>query len=329
MKSILCLVLTFVVLSLSLPVNVKSQGPPCFPDWEGSYFYKPYHQDEPPLSTDMPLDVLIGYIAFDSVSTHGNSRQVLDFIHRQTYNDTLKKIMRYWYKMVDWDCFRFESYIYARLYKEDKIATSMILREVSRQVKLNSPTRFLDITLLRSDVIAHIRVIDTTYYSNEDVGIAKDCYSVRAVILDTIKGRILPACNSYVRISPKKRGTSLGPLPQSCIAFNYCINWLKGGWEDVYIPDTSRFLLDEQGLPWIKTGKEYIVFLRARIVCDSTGIYFSFLPIGENFSYSFSMLPIEDGKVIDAVNEFGFGYSVPVDEFKFALRQKIFEIENY
>lgn len=117
---------------------------------------------------------------------------------------------------------------------------------------------------------------------------------------------------------------------QPCIVFDYCIDWLKGGWDDEYIPDSSKFLLDEQSLPWIKTGKEYIVFLTTTIAChDTTGIYSLFLPLGMNHSYSFPMLQIEDGKVIDAVNEFGFGYSVPVEKFKSALRQRISEIENY
>lgn len=213
MKNIFCPVFAFVVLFLSLPAN---GAPPCYPTWKGSHFHIPYHQDEPPLSTDMPLDVLIGYIAFDSVSTHGNRRQVFDFIHRQTYNDTLKTIMRYWYKMVDWDCLKFTSYRFARLYKEEKIQLSMIIEEVARQVQLNSPTPFLDITLLCSDVIAHIRVTDTIYFHDEPAP-AMDCYSVRAIILDTIKGRVLPACSGYQVTVPKKGKLLWVPCPNNLV----------------------------------------------------------------------------------------------------------------
>jgi len=41
------------------------------------------------------------------------------------------------------------------------------------------------------------------------------------------------------------------------------------------------------------------------------------------------MYPVVDGYVLDKANALGFGTSVPVNEFKQKIRDKIFEIKNY
>lgn len=285
----------------------------------------------------MPLDVLIGYIAFDSVTTNATREQVYNFINRQTFNDTLKKIMRYWYKVTEWDCFRLKSYLNTEFYRYSRTGRSEILYPIIEKIREVSPTPFLDITLLWSHIIAHIKVTDTIAYFDTSVVIARNCYSVKAIVLDTIKGRILPSCSEYYgnygRYNSKDLFPFQNPLPtQSCLVFDYCIDWGKGGIDsDDYIVDSTKFLLDSQGLPWIKAGREYIVFLETVGICTvDNGYFFEFLPLlGKNGSFSASMYPIENGFVIDETNEMGFGTIVPIDIFKSALRQRINEIKNF
>lgn len=64
------------------------------------------------LSTDMPLNVMIGYLVLDSVSKNAKLNQVSEFLNRQTYNDTLKYLAKYLYSMLDYDPIRFFHYMH-------------------------------------------------------------------------------------------------------------------------------------------------------------------------------------------------------------------------
>src|SRR5947209_2058575 len=68
----------------------------------------------PPLQTEMPLDVALGYIGMDSLvrSTNVVSGQ-WDTLLANTYDsDTLRFALKYLYKMGDWDPITFFEYEY-------------------------------------------------------------------------------------------------------------------------------------------------------------------------------------------------------------------------
>ncbi|ROL57914.1 hypothetical protein D9V84_04140 [Bacteroidetes/Chlorobi group bacterium Naka2016] len=312
-------------LSIFFKSSLLALGPSCYPNWVGSYFLMPFHNNEPPLSTDMPLDVMIGYIALDSVAMNGRYSQLYKFMSSLTYNDTMKKMMRYWYKIVEWDPYRFESYSTYSLFKYPKVSVNEIIWQLMLKIKQESPQPFIELTLLSPSIIAHVKVVDTTFVYDSTAAICTHRYIATCEVLDTIKGRMLPRCSEYY-----PRGNNLvGSIGETnCLKFDYCLSWNKGRNREFNIADSSFYLFDEEGKPWIKKDMEYIVFLDVGIVCDdSLGIYYSFSPNGG--SYYHCMYPIKNGFVQDYENEFGLGTSVPVEEFKAFLRQKIYEIKNY
>jgi hypothetical protein len=317
------------ILSLTGIVSnsLNAQQPPCMTDFLGLTYQISYPVDCPPISIYMPLDVLIGYIVMDSISTYGNNDEVMSFINRQTYNDTLRKIMRYWYKTVDYDPVKYQIYSFQGCPHEYVIKNS-IESKILNRIKLTSPKKFIDQTLIASYIIAHIRVTDTLKREDETAITAKTAYIVNCIVLDTIKGKVIPACKDLIvnfpAILEKKPDDNLqNVLPGSCLQFEYCIEWPRGG-------DYNLDMLDSDGKPWIKKDKEYIVFLETRIVCfTDNNIYYTLAPLRLNDSFSGSMYPVNNGFVVDPYNEFGFGTSVPVEEFKDSLRQKINEIINY
>lgn len=322
------LLILFVFLSILVTENFNliSLGPPCYPEVLGSYFYVPFNSNEPPLSTDMPIDVMIGYIALDSVVMNGRYNQLYNFIGNLSYGDTLKKIMRYWYQLIEWDPYRFHTYCTYSRFKFPKINLNEIIWSLTQRIKRVSPQPFIDIALLTSSVIAHIKVIDTTFFYDPSGG-CSHLYAVSCIILDTLKGRILPKCTEYYS---NNNNLILSSLQPNCLIFDYCLSWNKGQNWDVVVQDSSLYLFDEEGKPWIKKGEEYIVFLQEDLICDdSLGIYYSFGPAGLPMSYYFCMYPIKDGIVYDYKNEFGLGTMVQVNSFKAFLRQKINELKNY
>ncbi len=320
-----------LAIILATVVNLNAQQPPCMPDYLGLTYQISYPSDCPPLSMYMPLDVLIGYIAMDSVSSNGNYKNLINFIARQTYNDTLRKIMRYWYKTKDYDPIKYQLYLFQGCQNEH-IIKSNIETMILNEMKKVSPQRFIDETLIASDIIAHIRVVDTVKREDTTAIIAKTSYIATCKILDTIKGKVIPECKdltiNFPAILEKKNNNKFQNIaPGSCIQFEYCLEWERGE------KFSELYLIDTNGLPWIKKDKEYIVFLETRIVCvddsNDSNIYYTLFPLRMNHSYSVSMYPINNGFVVDPYNEFGFGTLVPVSEFKNALRGKINEIINY
>ena len=309
-------------------VNLNSQQPPCMPYYLGLTYQISYPSDCPPLSMYMPLDVLTGYRAMDSVSSNGNYENVMNFIGRQTYNDTLRKIMRYWYRIKDYDPIKYQIYSFQGCPNEHIIKRSIETR-ILNEIKKVSPQRFIDETLIGSDIIAHIRVVDTVKREDPTAITAKTDYIATCEILDIIKGQVIPKCKDLIVNFPaiheiKNNNEFQSVAPGSCIQFEYCLEWPRGG------NFSELNLIDTNGLPWIKKDKEYIVFLETRIVCfDDSHIYYTLAPLRMNNSYSVSMYPINNGFVVDPYNEFGFGTLVPVAEFKNALRGKINEIINY
>lgn len=327
MKVNICCFLLIMSLSGNFSNPLNAQQPPCMPDFLGLSYQISYPVDCPPLSMYMPLDVLIGYIAMDTVSTNGNNDEVMEFISRQTYNDTLRKIMRYWYKTVDYDPVKYQIYSFQGCPHEYVIKNS-IESKILHRIKLSSPQKFIDQTLIASHYIAHIKVTDTLMREDDTAITAKTAYIVNCVVLDTIKGNVIPKCKDLVvnfpAILDKKPDDNLQNIyPGSCLQFEYCLEWPRGG-------DYNLTLVDPDGLPWIKKDREYIIFLEIRIVCiTDSNIFYTLAPLRLNDSYSVSMYPVNNGFVVDPYNEFGFGTLVSVSEFKSALRQKINEIINY
>ncbi|GEM_PF-1890948 len=301
----------------------------------------------PPLHTDMPYDVMIGYIALDSaartaISTH-KAPQLFEFIDRQTYNDTLRTIMRYRYKMIDYNPVVYYDYLYGP--PDGYVPMVNIDRALTVAIGKSNP---LHQTVAFDEVfnaywILHIRVDDTLRI--KDRGLSCEAVTAASVdILDTIKGRVFPM--RYSNIQPYSMPGTINPenvYPSNKLIIQYCNEWRRGniygnqGDQLVTLVDSNGAplynpytLVDSNDVTWLKPGKEYIVFLHPEIVCISPFIamYISIDPYsGESFSEG--MYPIENGIVFDEGNEFGLGQYVPVSEFKNNIRQRINEIIHY
>lgn len=297
-------------------MSAKSQAPPCYP--EDSYITYRFQNLTmfPPYSLDMPYDVLLAYVALDTVSHYGNSYEIRDFLKGQTYNDTLRKIMRHYYQMIDFDPIKYnqtDAYFDISMHA----TLSNIDGQINDAVLYKSPYPLLDYMLCRSHYILHVKAkgINIVLDTNTS-GMAREVREISYQVLDTIKGKNIP----YIINSPNNiisLSEELNPsfFTDTLFVFQYSPFWGK--------------LIDEHGQPWIQVDSEYVVFLTLVRYChDSTGIYCNLRPVWPE-SVTFGMYPLRDGLIYDPLNELGLGIGLTISEFKQMLRNRINEILSY
>lgn len=313
-----------IILLVFLNINIFAQHPPCMPEYENLSYKFPNYTNIPLYSTDMPYDVLIGYIAMDSVCRYDSLWYYQEFFKRQTYNDTIKKIMRFMYKMDDYNPVLFNYSIRTRAGKYQYFAKDLIESLVKVLAK-HSPNPYLDRVLIENSYILHILVTDTLYNGDpNNTAPSGDIYNVTAQVLDTIKGKVFPTCKN---LYPNTTNIDIHSINNNtCFQFLYSPAW--GFWRDGY----GTRIENEDGSAWIKKDKEYIVFISSSVVCsDYPDLYYTNLPIGmtKYKTETFRMFPIENGYVYDPINELGLGVNLTTEQWKNALRNKINIILNY
>ena len=184
---------------------------------------------------------------------------------------------------------------------------------------------------IASDYILHL-IVNETITTEIPEGIrCKSLIAGHSTVLDKIKGQILPPLGHHYGLSNNGGAGIVAPImpnPTNFV-FEYCPNWGKYH----VINDDGTIMpniICEDGSPWIKAGKEYIVFVTPIWECSyETIAYYVMYPIMYDYSKSYGMYPIEDGNVIDKGNSFGWGEVVPVETFKQNLRDYIDTIKNY
>lgn len=172
----------------------------------------------PPVSIYMPYDVLVGYIALDSVinwaTTSERQYQVRSLLwRRHSMDDTLKKIVRSMYAMTDYDPMLYEATLWD--FRFPQLPPFLLREEVLSAVKEawgdDSASYRRDLALLRAHYIAHVKVDDTVHIHiprNVNGGIGRLVVATCRV-LDLIKGQVTPPCNAAYTHQSLQR-------PQSC-----------------------------------------------------------------------------------------------------------------
>lgn len=286
------------------------------------------------LNTGMPFEVLLSYIAFDSLCTSSNYNDWINFLENQnTFNDTLKTIYKFLYKTVDYNPVLFDKN--KRFTNVDfNIHPMSILRNLEDKLELVSNNPMLDKALLFSSYILKIKIdtiinkIDPLSYDGNTITF------VKATIIDTIKGKIAPL-NYYFNSSFPNAFTSSNDRTQatqilninSKLEFGYSPQWRVGNYIDSRL-DTDKLLIDSTGDSWIKIDDEYLVFLQTFEVCrDSSTFFTTIRPLGLESS-TFTMYPIKNnGSVYNPGNDFGLG-TIDIQLFINAIRSRIQYLTN-
>ena len=362
-----CLFAIMMALAFAMnSKSATAQSIPCRPEVEGLHFTTPAHQYTPMLFPDMPNDIMISYIILDGLLKHINGIEEIawSFIERfenneiSPDNDTLNYALKYMYKLSDYDPLLFWDYLmkgesggrklHPYFYFDQLkfgLHTDIALYKESKSERVSNGEQKRRIFC--SPYILHIYVNETSLFvkTHPTDTFLKEITIVYANVLDTIKGKVLPDINTgFIARKSLLTDNIMNPIePENIIQsigyrntnliFDYYNNWyLYGGDDHAYTigEDGTVYgsLIDKDGNPWIKPGREYIVLLAPNGECSTGGLrYYALWPVGG--SHSHGMYPIEDGNVLDGGNVWGWGKSVPIDIFKQNLNELINEIKNY
>jgi len=277
----------------------------------------------------MPLDILLSYLYFDSIAKTFERESADSIVNTMCYSDTLRNAMKYLYKLDDYDPLAYFQFCFSPpvRYPQKSFPATLSQSIIRRAVSL-FPENGLLPGFCYNDLILHIHINDTMVVT--DSSLASDINKsviISATVLDTIKGKRLPSCAMNRRFSIYSSKNEIKPQSEeNCFQFEYSLFWQSriSNSRFHYNAQTKR---DNSGSLWTQKGIDYIVFLRLQnLGLDSVNSYFTCYPSsseGLSGSTCMGIYLIEDGKVVDEKNDFGFGINLTVSDFKSRLRQKI------
>ncbi len=283
----------------------------------------PLPSDYPPVTTDMPWEVLKGYIGLDSMMNVNISQNQIDSIAQAMGDsDSLRWALKYIYEMRDYNPVAFfqELNLFPKTGEFRHRAPRGIVDDALVRAGQAIPdSGRLLMALADVDAIVQITVIDTfcVIDSTKPDGF-NTCEGVRSTVDQVIKGHNLPdACGLHGTKQNIHQPTS----DPSCIAFQYWRYWTNsiniGG---MYTANRGA---------WLSPGNQYIVFLRFIGLGEDSAWAYATLSPGCAVSTLMGTYPIQSGVVYDPNNDFGFGTGLSVDDFKSHLLQKIQSITSY
>lgn len=272
----------------------------------------------PPLSTDMPFDIMFSYIYLDSLLRFSTNFQQDSLIRTwNSQNDTLKNTIKYLYKIVDYNPIIFNQYMgevalhnstisggryQSTLYNLRNNVTYKF-KSLVNSMKMNSlSTLLLSDYILKIHVIAIDSILDKRRLTDIESQDSKR-YIVYATVLDTIKGKKFINLNSGINPTtiPQSLQMILPSVTEPIISFQYQkLNY----YQHTYSPNDPQSNIqndiafsDNNGGFNMTIGQDAVVFLRhTNQLFDFQYDYFDLdlEPLCSN-----NALPIYEGNVRD------------------------------
>ena len=284
----------------------------------------------PPLLTSMPFEQLISYVAVDSVLRTTSRMQICDWIDTQSgWNDTLKVLSKYYYTIVDEDPGRFAQYEVETRLKTSADSNLRIakLSDTTResstlngryQTSFSSVRQTLEDKLVRewpdsssrrayhamltSDIVLKVRVLSIDSVSNKLTPTPMKSYAATCVVLDTVKGRVLPGSGNFVNhVSTASHEDQVLTVPGSIIRFEYLPilypSYLESSSADGGDIVRDSAFTDSKGEFAMYSTQECIVFLSyVNPLVDDNYDYFN---LSVNHFVNGGAMVIENGTVRD------------------------------
>ena len=301
-KIFLSIFLSVFILPFLTNLSLKGQNVPCYPEYPGLFYTVQTNQFNPPYSSDMPLDLFVGYLALDSLSKSANLNEFNDFLWRQSFNDTIKTMMKYLYKIIDYNPTKYFNFEMDNKTIIRKSQVRFIVSDFLTFIKERSPNPILDVSLLSSYFIGSITVSSVYNYTDTSAIEARTKSLITAQIDSLIKGQTPLSCFDNL---------SINPTNNRCIQFEIAQEWFD--------LDSSNFT--------VVPGQKYFIFCDYRYLCNvGTTNYYTILPLGIAGS---RIYPILDNNLIDLNNELGFGVNTNINIFYNNINYRINEIIDY
>lgn len=284
----------------------------------------------PPVLTSMPFEQLVSYVAIDSALRTRSRKQICDWIDSQNgWNDTLQVLSKYYYSIVNEDPGRFAQYeVETRLKRS--VDTNLHVIKLSDTTKQSSvstgryQTSFSSVreslenklvgewpdstsrrayrSMLSSDIIIKVRVLSIDSVTNKLTQTPMKSYAATCLVIDTIKGQILPGPGNLVnQVSESGHTEQILTVPGSVIRFEYLPILYPAYLESNSAGDSDvvrdSVFTDSKGEFTMHTSQECIVFLSyMNPLVDDNNDYFN---LSINHYANGGAISIDNGTVRD------------------------------
>jgi hypothetical protein len=292
----------------------------------------------PPINISMPLDVSEAYLLFDQGLRAASGAAIQNYFQTVGYGDTSQYLLQLVYLVDDYDPVLFNRYQWESSGPYHN-APLYAMERLEENIERVCEDTFKTYMLIKSDIIADVKVLDTVNIVDTNVKIVKNQAAVTCQVLDVIKGQTVPSCSTcgYLTHKGNYKTLSFPATMTSAVPDTVGTTFQFGYWLDgftyVKISDSETdqmMLTDSAGDRWIRPDSEYVVFLNLGwLTQDNSNSYYEVSPL--NFGSCFGMYPVRNGLVYDPGDDFGFGHGLsgaglPVAEWKSLLRARIYSI---
>jgi hypothetical protein len=302
-----------------------------------TYFYQtqfPIIRTIPPLNTGMPTDVIIGYIALDSLLRFASETSVDSLLNEwTTLNDTLKWSVKYLYKLNDYNPIIFNQYMNEVLINQ-KIKSNTgkyrltlnhlkyALSEKFRKIYTNS-TKLAFYSMFYADFILKVRLLSIDSLINYSSSLHYISFNANVQILDTLKGRVFPPQQN---IQPSINSSSF--IPQHNFSFQFTSeNYNSLGvinQEQLYFKKDSIFSKNN-GFR-MTTGQEAIIFITFKNPLFD--FQYDYFDLELNQRCSLNALRIENDNVYDVNHVWSNQTVIPYTQWKQLYENYLLQIMN-
>jgi hypothetical protein len=255
-------------------------------------------------------------------------RDVDVFIKTQIDSDTFRYAMKHLYLMTDYDPILFTQWKDATAREAYKCSPGYFQDALSARMYSDTADGRLQSLLLNSDIIAHVTVTAIAPSVDESAVLARHANLVTCTINDPVKGKSIPACSSDGSSVLPEAALRKTARPGGCIRFDYRDEWKR---ENPFRQEQSGSRVKSE----LHVGKEYIVFLQfvpiPAALKDSekaTQNWYTIFPTLPSATATGSVFPIENGCVLDPMNDLGFGKTLSISIWKARLRSAISALTN-
>ncbi|MCX6146662.1 MAG: hypothetical protein NTW25_05345 [Candidatus Kapabacteria bacterium] len=286
-------------------------------------FQVKYHKPAylPPLSTDMNYETLLSYIFLDSLLRTVdyktlNTNYFTRWSENKLKNDTILSLIKYIYKIIDYDPIKFTQYGDAADGKYYKMSASNFKSKISQLYDalnhtLNSPAM---LCLLNADYIlrVHINTIDSLPMLNSKGQLRNGSFrfNANATVIDTLKGRVFKQC-SYNNTSIQKDKNNQTQDIYSNICFSFCTG---NQTREPYLLEEKTYS-GKKDLTF-KQGQDVIIFLE----------HSGYLQDYQNDYYNLTLykaIPIINGQAKDLKKTFSNFELLNYSDWKNAFLEKV------
>ena len=207
----------------------------------------PKLQTLPPLTTDMPNEIIQSYIYLDSLLRTGLDNYIISrWQHERKFNDTIVAGMKYLYKIVDYNPIIFFQYGESQahgFYKGNATTFRALSHDFVDKLITDNSKFFAMHILIESDYIlkVHVNRIESPHLD-------RGLFNVHATVIDTLKGKV------FSRTVNNSGTSSINSYdPSNEVTFTYGYGTYSNNYSH-YVVDKS--LLDATGNIVLKSGQD-------------------------------------------------------------------------